>query len=165
MQHDAGHLRVPWLSLPLAVLIIIVSLCGLLVPETYSEETINWQAQAVGEDAINLFFITPCLIIASWFAYKGHREGILIWDGVFFYLLWLSTVIPAMINNVATQEVNAIGTPTNPVHALDLSIVLPTLILTAILLWRKRKMGFILAPIILTFCILMGVTIGALEVF
>jgi hypothetical protein len=53
------------LSLPIIILIIIASYRGLFIPDTYSKETLNWTAQAIGQDAINLFPITPFLIVTS----------------------------------------------------------------------------------------------------
>jgi hypothetical protein len=47
------------LSLPLCVLIIIVSCVGLLTPYFYSKETLNWQTQSIGQDMIDLFLMTP----------------------------------------------------------------------------------------------------------
>ena len=52
---------------------------------------------------------------------------------------------------------------TNPVHVLDLGLLLPALIITAILLWRRRLLGYFLALPLLVFSILTG--IGILAIF
>ena len=221
------------LSLPIAILIIIASYRGLFIPGTYSKETLNWTSQAVGQDAINLFLITPFLIFTSLLAYKKSRIALLLWSGCifylvytyviycfavhfnnlflvyclilglsfysfmyflfsqikepivdwfndkipvktmgiylfviscFFYFLWLSEILPAIFRNTTPNDIIDIGTLTNPVHALDLSVCLPGLLITSILLLRKKPMGLLLAPTMMTFCILMDITIGGLVV-
>ena len=46
---------------------------------------------------------------------------------------------------------------------LDLALFLPGLILTAILLLKKKPLGYLLAPVILVFFILMNITIAVLA--
>ena len=52
---------------------------------------------------------------------------------------------------------------TNPVHVLDLALLLPAMIITAILLWRRKLLGYFLALPLLVFSILTG--IGILAIF
>src|SRR5436305_830685 len=61
------------------------------------------------------------------------------------------------------QSVAASSLPTNPVHVLDLAFYLPGMIITAMLLWRRKLMGYILAIPFLVFIILTG--IGILAIF
>ncbi|MBN2542251.1 hypothetical protein JXI42_05250 [bacterium] len=221
------------LTIPLVILIAIVSVCGLFVPGTYSQETPNWTAQAIGQDAADLFMLTPFLLITAIFASRRSRTAMLLWSGAIFYtiytfviycfaihfnylflaycfilglafylfiyfllsnhrepvrewfgenlpvktagiymiviaglffLLWISQVIPAMISNAAPAEVQDIGTLTNPVHALDLSVVLPGFIITAILLLKKKPLGFLMTPTVLTFMVLMDITLAGLVI-
>jgi hypothetical protein len=49
------------------------------------------------------------------------------------------------------------------VHVLDLGLLLPALIITAILFWRRKLLGFFLAVPLLVFTILTG--IGILAIF
>ncbi len=216
------------LSIPLTVLLILVSCVGLFVPGTYSTETVNWAAQAIAQDIADLFLVTPLLIIATFFAYRKSKVGILMWGGTLFYiiytfiiycfdvhfnslflfycltlglsfysfvyfllmyfkepvadwfndkvpvktvgiyiiilaalfyLLWLSEVIPAMINGKAPESIAEIGLFTNPVHAIDLSVCLPALIISGIFLLKRKTLGFLLAPVFLIFMILMDITI------
>lgn len=220
-------------SLPLAVFVIIVSYAGLFIPETYAKETPNWQAQAFGQDIINLFLITPLLLITSWFAYKKSRVALLVWSGLLvyliytfvlfcfavhfnylfiiycftlgfafyaflcflfsqinkpitswysekipaktigiyliivaglFYLLWLSEILPAILSDTTPSTIIETGLITNPVHALDLSVTLPGLMIVAILLLKRKSLGLLLVPAALTFCILMEITIGSLVI-
>ena len=81
-----------------------------------------------------------------------------------FYFLWLSEIIPSAIKNTIPKSLSDVGLTTNPIHVLDLSVFLPALFITSILLFRKKSLGFILAPVLLVFCILMNITIGSLQV-
>lgn len=81
-----------------------------------------------------------------------------------FYLLWLSEVIPAMINNDTPQTIIDASLPTNPVHVLDLAVVLPGIFVTGFQVLKRRSIGFVLAPVVLTFFILMDLTIAMLIV-
>jgi hypothetical protein len=74
------------LSLPLSILIIIISCFGLFNESAYSNETLNWQAQAFGQDFIDLFLITPVLIITSILIFKKKHAAILLWIGAILYL-------------------------------------------------------------------------------
>lgn len=221
------------LSIPLAILVIVSSYAGLWIPETYSQETVNWKAQAIGQDMIDLFLIAPFLTITAWFAFKNKRSALLLWSGGIFYLiytfviycfaihfnqmflvyclilglsfysflyflyssikepisagfhnkipvktigaylfvmsclfyiLWLSDIIPAIASHTIPKNIIQIGMPTNPVHVLDLSICLPGLLITSILLFRKKPLGLLLAPAMLTFCLFMDLTIGGLVI-
>jgi len=83
---------------------------------------------------------------------------------ILFYFLWLSEIIPALIKNEIPKSIIENGTLTNPVHVLDLSIVLPALLITAIFLLKKKSSGFLLAPAMLMFCILMSLAIGGMVI-
>jgi hypothetical protein len=218
------------LSLPLSILIIVSSFIGLFTPEFYYKETPNWQAQSVGQDIINLFLVTPFLLITSFLAFKKNKASEYLWAGsilyliytyiiycfnihfnslfivycnilglsfysmmyfiysninaqpenksslakiigiyfisisVLFYFLWLSELIPSLINNKTPASLLETGLPTNPVHILDLAILLPGLLISGILLLRGKKIGYFVAPILLVFFILMDITIGFLAV-
>jgi hypothetical protein len=222
-----------YFSIPIALLVIVVSYAGLFIPETYTKETANWQAQALGQDIIDLFLIVPLLLITSWLAYKKNRAALLVWSGLLvyliytfvlfcfavhfnylfivycttlglsfyaflyfllsqikepivswfteripvksvgiylivlsglFYLLWLSEIFPANLNNTIPSSITESGLITNPVHALDLSVVLPGMVIVAILLLKKKSLGLLLTPTVLTFAILMDITIGSLVI-
>lgn len=89
--------------------------------------------------------------------------GYFILMAVLFCGAWLSVILPANLLN--TSPANLEQLPTNPIHVLDLSIVLPGIFTGGILLIRKKKLGYFLAPIILTFSVLMQLTIGVLMLF
>ena len=54
------------------------------------------------------------------------------------------------------------GLLTNPVHVLDLSLLLPGLMLSGISLLRRRPLGLALSPILLGFAALMVSAIGGM---
>ncbi len=105
--------------------------------------------------------------IADWFDNKVPTKGIgiyLIAIACVFYLLWLSEIVPAMIAGATPRNIIEMGLLTNPVHALDLSIVLPGIIIVGALLLRRKPLGLLLAPTVLVFMVLMDITIGGLNI-
>lgn len=220
-------------TIPTIVLVIITSLGGLLIGNTYSRETPLWVAQAAGQDLIDIILIVPFLLISALLTKKGSRSAFLVWlgvmlytsytfviysfglhfnslflvycwtlglsayafitlsvlvtpttvkgwfdesrheylmsilvlaAGVLFYLMWLKDDLPAMISNQAPASLSGTGLPTNPVHVLDYALVLPGFIVTSILLFRKQALGYFFAPVLLTFGVLMHITIAVIVV-
>jgi hypothetical protein len=233
MSDQAERTIIMALALPLAGLVIGASYAGLFIPGAYAKETLNWTAQAVGQDVIDLFLISPLLIVTAILAARGNRGGMFLWSGVslyvvytyaiycfdvhfsrlfiaycsvlglsvysfayflnsqrgkaeiqlhdsskpqkatgvylilialFFYLLWLSQIVPSIIHNTPPADVIDAGLPTNPVHVLDLAVFLPGIFIVGILVLRKNPLGFLLAPATLMFVALMCVTIAVLMV-
>lgn len=80
-----------------------------------------------------------------------------------FCFLWLSDIIPEIINNETPGSLTALGLPTNPVHTLDLSIFLPGVFISGLLTLRKRYVGYFFTILILTFFIVMDITIAWLS--
>jgi len=130
----------------------------------------------------NMFFIDYCLILGlSFYAlvyffirdFKIARQirsirtttiiGIyFILTAVFFYLLWLSEIIPAIHAASTPRSVAEAGLFINPVHVLDLAFLLPGVFITGVLTLVRINVGLLMAPIFLTFFILMDLTIGSL---
>lgn len=81
---------------------------------------------------------------------------------VVFYLLWLSEIVPAILHGNIPASTTDTGLFTNPVHVIDLAVVLPGIFIAAVFLWKKQRIGYMLAPAILSFFILMDCTIAAL---
>ncbi len=79
-----------------------------------------------------------------------------------FYVLWFKDIIPAILNNTIPKAVSDYDLLVNPVHVLDMAVALPGLVLTAVLLMKKRRLGFILAPIVLVFIILLAIALAAM---
>lgn len=105
--------------------------------------------------------------VKGWFdeARHEHLMSILVLAaGVVFYLMWLKDDLPAMISNQTPSNLSGTGLPTNPVHVLDYSLVLPGFILTSILLFKKNAFGYLFAPVLMTFGVLMDITIATIII-
>lgn len=219
------------LSLITCILICISSYEGFMNPDFYSRESLNWQAQSVGQDLINFFLICPVLLVTSflillkkafayplwsgtllyliytyqiycfnihfnsyfiayclilglsfylftYFIYSQIKAGVKFHNNklnkpiafyfliiaVLFYLLWLWDIIPAILHHTIPDSVKKGGLVSNPVQVLDLSIVLPAVFITGILLLKRKSLGSLFSPILLTFFILMNLTISLLTV-
>ena len=81
-----------------------------------------------------------------------------------FYLLWLKDIVPAIVSNRVPASVSDYGLLVNPVHVLDLAIALPGLIIAALWLMKKHRLGYILTPIFLVFIIILAVALIGMVV-
>lgn len=72
-------------------------------------------------------------------------------------LLWLQFIIPALITGQPLSNIEVYTT--EPTFVLDLAIVFPVYIGCAIALFQKRDIGYKLAPVLLTFIIIIGLTV------
>src|SRR5260370_18983022 len=79
-----------------------------------------------------------------------------------FYRVWLREEIPALLTGKIPPSINQANLPTNPVHVLDLGLYLPAMIITGLLLWRRKLLGYLLAGPLLVFNILTGSAILAI---
>ncbi len=79
-----------------------------------------------------------------------------------FVFLWLSQSLSAAIANTVPESVQADGLLTNPVHALDFSFYLPLMFIAAVMLIKKKALGYLLAPIMLVFAAITNVNIISL---
>jgi hypothetical protein len=85
--------------------------------------------------------------------------GYLILVAVMFYLLWLKDTLPAVLGGSVPSSVSDYNLLVNPVHVLDMAVALPGLIIATLLLVRKRRLGYILAPIALVFTIILAIAL------
>ena len=89
---------------------------------------------------------------------------VLIGIGTVFGLLWLSSIIPSLVSGEAPAELAAAGLVANPVHVLDLALVLPAMILTGMAARRGRPDGLLWLLPWLGFSTLMGAGVAAAMV-
>jgi hypothetical protein len=82
-----------------------------------------------------------------------------------FCAMWLNEIITSLRNNAISSLLINTGLFTNPVHVLDLAIVLPALFITGILLLRQKNTGFMLSLFLLPFMTLMNFSVGFLLFF
>src|SRR4030095_2929 len=78
--------------------LIAVSCAGLFVPGSYPKETLNWQAQSMGQDAVDLFLFTPLLVVTALLAAKNNRIAWLLWSGLNLYLIYTFVIYCFDIN-------------------------------------------------------------------
>jgi len=105
--------------------------------------------------------------VLEWFNEKipVRTTGVfLIVIAVMFYLLWLKEVLPAVLNNSVPKSVSDYKLLVNPVHVLDISIVLPGLLISAILLFKRSKFGYIFSVIALEFIVLLAIALIAMVI-
>lgn len=103
--------------------------------------------------------------VQNWFGDRApiRLTGVyLIFISALFFMLWLKAIIPAVLNDSIPKNVSDYNLLVNPVHVLDLSIVLPGLVVTAILLMKKRRLGFVLAPLMLVFLIILTIALAGM---
>ena len=84
--------------------------------------------------------------------------------GVLFGLLWLSELIPATLSGEAPQSVIDAGLWVNPVHVIDLSVLLPAFIIAGYLTLQGEASGLFFVGPLLVFSVLMGASIVAAMV-
>lgn len=89
---------------------------------------------------------------------------LLIAIGSIFTLLWLSEIVPAIVAGETPVGLKEVGLLTNPVHVLDLGILLPGVVIGGLLLSRGRALGYVLAPMMLVATFFLAVGIVSLTV-
>ena len=210
-----------------------VSLLGVADPRTYGKETLNWAAQAVGQDWVNLCVVFPVLLISALLVLRRNSfRAFLVWLGALIYLiysyllysffvhfgplflfyvatlglsfysfvgalaaldwqsigdlfadvrtkpasvllgvvavlfafLWLADIVSALARGGVPTDLDKIGLWINPVHVLDLALLLPGAFIVAVLLWRRRTLGLALAVPFLVFFVLMGAAIISMMI-
>lgn len=134
----------------------------------------------------NTFFIEYCLILGLsiysllFFLYTEARKTdrfeeqnsvvfkitavYFLITGALFYFVWLSDIVPAIRTHTIPISILQAGLATNPVHVIDLSVILPLFIIAGTLLWRKKESGVLVSSPLLFFTILMDLTIVYLNV-
>jgi hypothetical protein len=84
---------------------------------------------------------------------------------VLIYFMWLSEDIPALLAGEVPQGVIEAEAPTDVVHVLDMALLLPANVLTAIWLWRRRAQGYVLAGTMLSLLSILVLAIISMLVF
>lgn len=81
--------------------------------------------------------------------------------GVLFGGLWLGELVPATLSGDVPASVSEAGLWVNPIHVIDLALLLPAMVIVGVLTLRGRSAGeFFVAPL-LVFSVLMGSSIVA----
>lgn len=80
-------------------------------------------------------------------------------------LLWLRTIVPAVLDARPSAVVDGTGIATNPVFVQDLAIWLPLAVVAGSWLWRRRAPGFVVVGGLLAMWVLEGVTVAVDQWF
>jgi hypothetical protein len=97
-------------------------------------------------------------------AARVFAAWVLIGTGALFTLLWLTELVPASISGELSPSTEAAGLIVNPVHVIDLSVLLPGMIFIGVLALRRNLTGLFLTLPALVFTALMGLSIIAAMV-
>jgi hypothetical protein len=81
-----------------------------------------------------------------------------------FAFLWLADIVPAVVAGRDPVSLADTGFWVNPIHVLDLAFVLPAMIATGVLVFRRQPLGMRFAPVLATFSALMGLAIVAMMI-
>lgn len=73
--------------------------------------------------------------------------GFLIFTSVAILLMWLKRIVPSILSGSAPLGIEHYTTL--PIQALDLGFILPAAITSAILIMRKKPMGYLLSSVLL----------------
>lgn len=93
------------------------------------------------------------------------RRGIavfLLFIAAFLSLAWLGRIIPPLL--AGTPPLGLEAYTTLVIQALDLGIIVPVSIVTAILLWQKKPWGYTLASVLLVKALIMGAALMAMII-
>lgn len=82
--HPVGHAAILG-AFPLAALLAVASFAGLQSHAIYARETLNWRAQALGQDWVDLLLAVPWLVASAVAALRGSRTGVLLLAGGLAY--------------------------------------------------------------------------------
>jgi hypothetical protein len=109
--------------------------------------------------------LLPAERIAQTYGPRAPRKTI----AILFLVLALSTAvfdlredILAILAGRVPQSVTELNQPVNFVHVLDLVFLLPSLAITANLLFRKKPAGYALAPVFLTGLAVMSIELASI---
>lgn len=78
--------------------------------------------------------------------------------------LWLAEIVPAALSGTVPAAIEAFGAHAAVTYVIDLGVVVPSLAVTAVWLWRRRPWGDPLAGILLVFTAVLAPVITAITV-
>lgn len=112
------------------------------------------------------------MVAADWRGLAAHTTrvpgrtagGFIVVLAVAFLLLWLGDEVPAVLNGVPPQSLAGTGALTNPVHVLDLAMVLPAMFLIGLGMWRRHGSALVLGGALLVHVLLQDVGILAMMI-
>jgi hypothetical protein len=184
---DAGNLV---LTLPLLIVTAVLALRGSLAARlvwmgTLVDLTYNFLYYALGVHFNSTFLVYCAVLGLSSYALAGSlpslpipeiacRFGprtpvkttaiVLLFMTAGTVVHWLSEIVPALLAGRLPPAVRDSGLLTETVAVLDLAFMVPASIIAAILLLRRKPLGFVLGPILLTFLALGSLVLASVGV-
>jgi hypothetical protein len=79
--------------------------------------------------------------------------------------LWLAENVMALVRGQVPPTLIQMQAATNVVHVFDLGIVMPAFVIAAVLLWRDRPWGYVLAGLLLVKAATIGLAVLAMMWF
>jgi hypothetical protein len=98
---------------------------------------------------------TPVRPLAGYFGLVGFLIG----------LMWLSEIVLALMTGTLPPTLVESEVHTLFIQVLDLGVVVPLSLLTAVLLWQRRPWGYTLASVLLVKAATLGLAVLAMVVF
>jgi hypothetical protein len=74
-------------SVLISALVTLTSLCGILIPGTYSREAPSWAIQSVGQDYANLVVVV-LFLVSTILVMRRSLRGYLVWLGALLYFIY-----------------------------------------------------------------------------
>jgi hypothetical protein len=78
---------------------------------------------------------------------------------VLFYVTELGEIVPAALAGRVPEAVADFGAPTSFAYVIDMALALPAYAIAAVLLWRRRRAGYVLAGMMLTLVAVMMIAL------
>jgi len=109
-----------------------------------------------------------CRADRRWFdAARWPRRGVavlLLVIVAMFSTMWLSDIVPALIEGVVPESLAEADTPTNGIEVIDLSLLLPGAALLAYWVLRSEPRGYVLATGLLSYLALLALALVAMAI-
>jgi hypothetical protein len=111
--------------------------------------------------------IDPAALHAAFDAGTPRRAvaTFLLLMGAMLCLMWLGQIVPYFFSGALPPMIEKAKTPTVFVFVLDLGVVVPLALLSAVWLWRGRAWGTVLAAFVLVKAMTMGLALLSMTVF
>lgn len=91
-------------------------------------------------------------------------SGFMIFFAVLLGIMWVMLSLGFILTGVVPQSITQTDHPTGVVFASDLSLLIPALIFSAILLWKRRPWGYVLGSVVLIKAVAYGLALIIMTV-
>lgn len=92
-------------------------------------------------------------------------SGFMLFFAILLGVMWIGLSMSYVFTGVVPVAITQTGHPTGVVFAMDLSLIVPSLILCAVALIRRKAWGFILSTIVMIKASTYGLAMMAMSVF